>query len=118
MAIVKHLLKEGYCFAVMQSYSWLTKGKMLQNQEWELIAAKSDYKTLKKEGFELLNNPADRLDDRNPEGMVSRVLNREEIAEFLAMKDEFFSKVLETEDGIIWEIRERSLTGLLKKIDN
>lgn len=114
MGIVKHLLKEGYCFAVMQSFSWLTKGKIMQNQEWELIAARSDYKTLKREGFELLNNPADRLDDRNPEGIISRVLNREESAEFLAVKDEFFSKVLEAKDGIIWEITGRSLIRLLR----
>lgn len=103
MAIVKHLLKEGYCFAVMQSYSWLTKGKMMQNQEWEILAQKSDYKTLKKQGFELLNNPAELPKDRNPTGIISRIMTLEEINEFRSVKDEFFSKVLETEDGMIWE---------------
>lgn len=114
MGIVKHLLKEGYCFAVMQSYSWLTKGKMMQNQEYEILAQKSDYKMLKKDGFELLNNPADRPNDRNPKGVISRVMNLEEISEFRTVKDEFFSKIIETEDGIIWETKDKSLKQFLK----
>lgn len=113
MGIIKLLLKEGYCFGVMQSYSWLTKSKMMQNQEWEIIAAKTDYPSLRKYGFELLNNPADLPRNRNPENIISRVLSLDEISEFRTVKDAFFSKSIETEDGIIWETKSKSLKQIL-----
>lgn len=114
MGIVKHLLKEGYCFAVMQSYSWLTKGKMMQNQEWEILALRNDYQDLKKRGFELLNDPALKVTERNPREIISRIMTLEEISEFRQMKDEYFTKVQDDENGMLWEITRKPLKTTLK----
>lgn len=110
--IVKQLLKEGYCFAVMRSFSYLTQAKMFPHQEWEILALREDKKTLSKLGF-VLNNEANTPErHRNPTGIISRRLDIEEIKEFNHLKEEFFIKMINTKHGVIWELKNKSLKQL------
>jgi hypothetical protein len=101
--ITNTLLQSGVCFAIIQSNSFLTKAKIMQNQEFEIIALEKDSQDLVKrftrnEGFHIPDN------QKNPKGIVSRVLDREEIGEFLRLKEEYFTKVIDDENGRVWEI--------------
>ncbi|PTT19500.1 hypothetical protein DBR28_21350 [Chryseobacterium sp. HMWF028] len=101
--ITNTLLQSGVCFAVVQSNSFLTKAKIMQNQEFEIIALEKDSKDLAKrfsrnEGFHIPEN------QKNPKGILSHVMDREEIGEFLRLKEEYFTKVIDDENGRVWEI--------------
>lgn len=112
--IVKQLLKEGYCFAVMRSFSYLTQAKKFPHQEWEILALREDKKTLSKLGF-VLNNEANTPErHRNPMGIISRVLELEEIAEFRQLIEDYFVEVVKNEDGAVWEVKGQSLKEKLK----
>lgn len=110
--IVKQLIQGGFCFAVVQYYSFLTRAKIYTNQEWELIASKVDKKELSKLGFSLNNDTNLPRQHQNPEGILSREMSLEEIREFKALKDEFFVKAIENEDGVVWELKDKSLKQL------
>ncbi|EKB58381.1 hypothetical protein [Bergeyella zoohelcum] len=110
--IIKKLIREGFCFAVMQSWSSLKLAKGYTNQEWELIGLKIDFKALKKEGFEVRSDHSLRPIERNPEGIISREMSFEEIREFKELKEEYFIKAKEIEDGAIWELKDKSLKKL------
>lgn len=112
--IIKTLLKEGFCFAVVQYHSYLTEAKILPHQEWEVIALTTDKKALSKQGF-ITNNQANTPErHRNPNGIISKMLELEEIREFKALRDEYFTEVIKGEDGVIWEIKGSSLKDKLK----
>lgn len=113
--IVKTLLKEGFSFAVVRYYSYLTRAKLFPHQEWEILALREDKKSLSKYGF-VLNNEANTPErHRNPKGVISRVLKLEEIAEFRQLIEDYFVEVVRNEDGVVWEVKEKSLKEKLKK---
>ncbi|MGV4333027.1 hypothetical protein [Ornithobacterium rhinotracheale] len=87
--IIKDLLKEGVCFAVMQSYSYLTKQKIASEKEWEIIALKRDFKALSQYSFLRKDNYHYATRHRNPEGIISRTMTLEETHEFLRYLDDF-----------------------------
>lgn len=111
--IVRDLIKEGYCIAVMQSYSYLTRGKLLCQVDWELVALQRDYRKLKKKGFRLLSSKQPGMrGHQNPAGIITRVMNREEVNQFLRLKDEHF-EVNEIEPhGKIYELINKPLNEL------
>ncbi|MEE6129105.1 hypothetical protein V2E39_17020 [Chryseobacterium arthrosphaerae] len=101
--IIEELLNTGVCFAVIQSNSYLTKAKMMLNQEFEIIALEKDSKELIKrftrnEGFHITES------QKNPKGIISYLLNLREIGEFKRLKEENFKKVVDDENGRVWEI--------------
>ncbi|AYZ12916.1 hypothetical protein EGY05_13700 [Chryseobacterium arthrosphaerae] len=101
--IIEELLNTGVCFAVIQSNSYLTKAKMMLNQEFEIIALEKDSKELIKrftrnEGFHIPES------QKNPKGIISYLLNLREIGEFKRLKEENFKKVVDDENGRVWEI--------------
>lgn len=106
--IVKELIKEGYCFAVIQSYSYLTKAKLYENREWEIIALEKDYQSLSGFGFSKNNCSDIPMRHRNPEGILSRVMDLKEITEFKSQMEDYFIKVLSTSDGKVWELKNNS----------
>lgn len=110
--IIRELIKKDICFAVVQYHSFLTKGKIMCNQEWELIAL--DGAKLGAFGFVKNNDPQTPVRLQNPSGIVSRELDLAEITEFRELKDREFRKVLDTEDGMIWELKDQSLKQFLK----
>lgn len=112
--IIRELIKKDICFAVVQYHSYLTKGKIMCNQEWELIAAAKDRAKLKAHGFQCNNAAAIPARHRNPDSIISRELDLAEINEFRELKDSEFTKVLDTEDGMIWELKDQSLKQFLK----
>ena len=112
--IIKELIAENICFAVIVYHSYLTKAKIVVNQEWEIIAGAKDYRKLSKKGFQRNNSPAVPAQHRNPDNIISRELDLPEISEFLQMKDDAFVKVLEDETGMIWELKDQSLIQFLK----
>ncbi len=77
--IIRKLLEENHCFAVVQSYSFLTKAKIFVNQEWEVIASEKDSQKLKGFKFLKLNDAQLPLRHRNPEGIISITLELDEI---------------------------------------
>ncbi len=113
--MIKELIDQGFCFAVLQSYSYLTKKKLLENQQYELIGSKRDYKDLKKFGFVRNISFQIPVSHQNPEEIVSQILDTEEIKEFRSIREEYFTKVTETKDGTVWEISGKSFKQYLKK---
>lgn len=107
--IIQKLIEEGFCFAVMQSWSYLTKAKIYSQQEWEIIALEDDFSGLKKLGFNKQNHLSLAEKHRNPKGIIGRDMTVAETNEFKRLKEDYFVKVLESEDGSIWELKEKSL---------
>lgn len=76
----------------------------MHNQEYEIIALEIDCKKMQRRfttngGFYIPEN------QKNPEGIVSKVLSLDEIREFKKLKEEHFIKVLDDNDnGRIWEL--------------
>lgn len=67
--IIQELLNTGVCFAIMQSNSYLTKAKIMLNQEFEIIALEKDGQDLIKrftrnEGFHIPDSQ--KKTQRNP----------------------------------------------------
>jgi len=116
--ITKKLLEQGICFAVVQSNSYLTKAKMMMNQEWEIIASEKDRKSL--QGLSFTKNEGHHVpvNHRNPEGVISHSLNLMEIREFKTLIPEHFTKVVENENGTVWEIKGNSFKQHLKGTKN
>ena len=110
--ITKTLLEQGICFAVVQSNSFLTKHKIMQNQEWEIIAAEKDRAKLSRfvmnQGFYLPES------HKNPEGIISYVLDLNEIGEFKRLIPDYFDKVMENDNGRVWEIKDQPFKNYLK----
>lgn len=105
--IVKRLLDSGICFAIVQSYSFLTRGKLTTNQQIEIIASSNDWGKLGKLGFQRNNDPNLPIVHKNPKGIVSRELDLVEASEFRNFLNEVqspFIKVIESEDGRVYEI--------------
>lgn len=105
--IVKEFIQNGVCFAVIQSNTFLTKAKIMHNQEFEIIALEADCKKLQRRlttngGFYIPEN------QKNPEGVVSRILNLKEIMEFNTLKNDFFTKVFDNANGRVWELNAKS----------
>ncbi|MGG7468709.1 hypothetical protein [Chryseobacterium arthrosphaerae] len=101
--IIQDLLNTGVCFAIVQSNSFLTKAKIMLNQEFEIIALEKDSQDLTKrftrnEGFYIPES------QKNPKGILSYLLNTKEIGEFQRLKEEHFTKVVDDENGRVWEI--------------
>lgn len=107
--IIQQLIEQGVCFAVMQSWSYLTKVKMYTQQEWEIIALEEDFSGLKKWGFNKQNHLSLAEKHRNPKGIISRDMTVAETNEFKMLKEDYFVKALESEEGSIWELKEKSL---------
>ncbi|MRM84537.1 hypothetical protein LEQ03_02670 [Riemerella anatipestifer] len=103
--IIKDLINEGFCFAILQSWSYLTREKIYSNKDWEIIALKSDYKDLRKLGFDSQDYPGLLERHRNPKGIISRELTTEELREFKALKEDYFTQVVDEKDGAIWELK-------------
>lgn len=115
--IVNELLGAGICFAVVQSNSYLTKAKIMHNQEYEIIALEIDGNKMARRfttngGFYVPES------HKNPKGIISRVLELPEIQEFKSLKDEHFVKVMDNENGRIWELCDNSFKKHQKKHRN
>lgn len=107
--IIDKLIKKKYCFAVMKSYSYLTKNKIYQNEEWEILALEKDFLALNERGFERFNDHNELPRTwMNPKGIISRTMERKEVTEFKNYKAEYFSIVYETPYGIIYELKDFS----------
>ena len=115
--IIKEFLQNGICFTIIQSNSFLTKAKIMHNQEYEIIALENDCKELQRRfttnnGFYIPEN------QKNPEGIVSRILKLDEILEFNKLKEEYFTKVLDTANGRVWELKNKSFKKHYKNYKN
>lgn len=106
--IIKDLLKEGVCFAVMQSYSYLTKQKIASEKEWEIIALKRDFKALSQYSFLRKDNYHYATRHRNPEGIISRTMKFDEVSEFLRYLGEFNTHDMGSA-GRIYDLKKRPL---------
>lgn len=105
--IVKKLLKDKVCFAVMQSYSYLTKAKFMTQMDYEIIGMKKD---LKEYGGFFSNSNSDLpFRHRNPVGIVSRALTPQEIAEFTSLIKENFRTIDFGYSGKLYELIENPL---------
>ncbi|PQA92761.1 hypothetical protein SAMN05421796_11055 [Chryseobacterium piscicola] len=114
--IIKKLIRTGICFSVMKSYSYLTKAKYYQNTEYEILVLSEDLRTLQDDDFRLNNDEAETPKLwSNPNGIISRTMTTKEISEFRMMKDDYFTEVFNTVDGIVFELKTRSLKTLFKK---
>ncbi|ROH98313.1 hypothetical protein EGI16_21790 [Chryseobacterium sp. G0240] len=112
--IIKELLNDKICFAVVQSYCYLTKHKIMLNQEWEIIASNKDSKDLKRR-FTTNAGAYIPENQKNPKGIISYTLDLAEIKEFRSLKDEYFTKVMSNENGTVWEVKQNSFKKHFKK---
>jgi len=112
--MIAQLLESGVCFAVVQSYSYLTKAKIFENQEWEIIALESDRERLRGLGFFRNNSFYTPESQKNPEGLLSKVMKQDDIREFKGKIPDYFDKVRETRDGKVWELKNYSFKRRLK----
>ncbi|WP_139423007.1 hypothetical protein [Chryseobacterium mulctrae] len=112
--MIKQLLESGVCFAVVQSYSYLTKAKIMENQQWEVIALESDQDKLRGLGFFRKNNYYSHESQKNPDGVMSKIMKQEDIREFKEKIPDYFDKVKETNDGKVWELKNYSFKRRLK----
>ncbi|MXS70260.1 hypothetical protein GSF70_03440 [Flavobacteriaceae bacterium W22] len=116
--IIKKLIRTGICFSVMKSYSYLTKAKYYQNVEYEILALSEDFRTLQDDDFRLNSDEAETPKLWiNPDGIISRTMTTKEIAEFRMMKDDYFTEVFNSVDGIVFELKNRSLKTLFKEFN-
>lgn len=114
--IIKKLIRTGICFSVIKSYSYLTKAKYYQNTEYEILALSEDLRTLQDDDFRLNNNEAETPKLWiNPNGIISHTMTTKEISEFRMMKDDYFTEVFNTVDGIVFELKTRSLKTLFRE---
>jgi len=103
----------------MKSYSYLTKAKYYQNVEYEILALSEDFRTLQDDDFRLNNDEAETPKLWiNPKGIISRTMTTKEISEFRMMKDDYFTEVFNSVDGIVFELKTLSLKTLFKEIMN
>lgn len=115
--IVKRLIQENICFAIVQSVSWLTRKKYLENTDYEILAFKKDIaklrfkeKSINKDipseftRFTLQNDDTYPSTQRNPKDVVSTLLNHKEVAEFIDIKDEFFETTDFAELGKVYSL--------------
>jgi len=112
--MIAQLIESGVCFAVVQSYSYFTKAKIMENQEWEVIALESDQEKLKGLGFFKKNNFYTPESQKNPQGVVSKIMKQTDIREFKNRIPDYFEKVAETNDGKVWELKNYSFKRRLK----
>lgn len=116
--IIKKLIRTGICFSVIKSYSYLTKAKYYQNVEYEILALSEDFRALQDDDFRLNNDEAETPKLWiNPDGIVSRTMTTKEISEFRMMKDDYFTEVFNSVDGIVFELKNRSLKTLFKEFN-
>lgn len=106
--MIEKLLKKGICFAIIKSYSNLKKSKNYQNSQWEIIASGKDFGRLAKFGFELNENEGLPLWQMVPDNLLSKRMYGKHIREFQRLLPIRFTKVLETEFGIVYEISNNS----------
>lgn len=115
--IVKELLREGVCFVIVQSVSWLTKHKYLENTDYEILALHEDISKLrtKEKGinkdtaskftrFTLQNDDTYPLSQRNPGGIVSTLMRHKEVSEFIDIKNEYFETIDFGTDGKVYQL--------------
>ncbi|HBV14948.1 MAG TPA: hypothetical protein DEB71_06355 [Chryseobacterium carnipullorum] len=104
----------------MKSYSSLNKSKDYANSEYEILALMEDFKELEPEDFQTNQNtlecPPRWL---NPDGIISRVMEANEIREFHKIKDEYFKEVFsDPKTGNIYELKNNSFKKQYKNIIN
>ncbi|SMP08932.1 hypothetical protein [Chryseobacterium profundimaris] len=108
--MISTLMKTGICFAIMKSYSYLTKAKYYQNIEYEVLALSKDFEYLESFGFEFNNDLKETPRSWfNPPGIISRTMNLNDISEFNNMKEEHFKEVFNSRDGVVYELKTKSL---------
>lgn len=112
--MIAKLIESGVCFAIVQSYSYFTKAKIMENQEWEIIASEIDKEKLSGLGFFKNTSFYTPESQKNPEGILSKVLKPNEIREFKDRIPDYFTKVKETPEGKVWELKEKSFKQYLK----
>lgn len=93
--IIKDLIDRNINFAVIKYYSWLTRAKIIQNEEWEVLIPRSEAKKAK--GI-FLTGARDLS-----AGSKSRILSLEEISEFRYLLPRHFNCVERNEHGAVWE---------------
>lgn len=93
--IIRDLIDRNVNFAVIKYYSWLTRARIIQNEEWEVLVPRSEVKKTK--GI-LLTGGRDLS-----VGSKSRILTLEEISEFRDLLPRYFNCVKRNEHGAVWE---------------
>ncbi|WP_157450464.1 hypothetical protein [Chryseobacterium sp. CCH4-E10] len=107
--LIRLILEQDICIAIVQSYSYLTKAKIMENQQWEIIASERDSKKLAGFGF-FKHNCAATLNTtrQNPKGIISKIMDTDVISEFRLLLPEYFTQVIKTEDGAVYELKDHS----------
>jgi hypothetical protein len=118
--IIRELIRKGYCFAVMKSYSNLTKSKHYENPEYEILALMEDFRELQYDDFQTNQDTSEcPVKWLNPDGVISRILESDEIREFHALKSEHFTKVFtDPKNGNVYELKKLSFREQYKKTNN
>jgi|26BtaG_2_1085354.scaffolds.fasta_scaffold01717_5 hypothetical protein len=98
--MIQKLIKNHVNFAVVQYYNYLTKAKMMQNEEWEVIVPLSEVSKCK--GIRLYKSTIRDYKTK------SRVLSGAEITTFKRLLPEHFDCVIKNEDGAVYELKNKS----------
>ncbi|MFA7448782.1 MAG: hypothetical protein WCY77_10120 [Weeksellaceae bacterium] len=105
--VIAKLIKNDIDFIVVQYYSYLTYGKFVQNESWEIIVPQSQRKLLKGESFG--NSELAGVK------MKSRELRVHEIAEFKELRPTHFTTVVKDSTGAVYErVGKNFKTNILK----
>lgn len=114
--IIKKLIKRNICFSVMKSYSSLKKVSGHRNSEYEVLALMEDYKELEEYGFKTNQNTSEcPVNWLNPDGVISKILNTEEIAEFKKLENQFTRVFNHPKEGIVYELKRQSFKEIYSK---
>lgn len=114
--LLKKLIKTGICFAIMKSYSSLKKSSGHRNVEYEILAFMEDFQELEEYGFETNQNTSEcPVNWLNPDGIISKILNSEEIVDFQNLKNNFIEVYNHPKNGIVYELRKKSFRDIYLK---
>ncbi len=83
--IVKDLMQEGICFAVVQSVTGLTRHSTIEGKEYEIVALSKDVSSYSR--FVMNSSGILPKSHQNPDGVSSSILSYQEVQEFLELKD-------------------------------
>ena len=100
--IIRDLIDRNVSFAVIKYYNWLTEGRFVQNEEWEVIVPASEVHKTKG----IVMYAARDI----KKGSKSRILTLEETAEFRELLPNCFDCVERNDYGAVYELKDKPNT--------
>ena len=108
--IIKKLIKSGVCFSIMKSYSTLKGTISYRSSEYEIVTMMGELPEFEEHGFETNQNTTEcAVNWLNPDGIISKIMNDQEVEEFQKYITQFVEVYNDPKTGKIFELKKNSL---------